>query len=214
MHTYRRICLSYIVRGKWKTCSDRQTEGDRQVNRQAVVRLLSVWGQYWPNTLVPSWRHQHSMRVCVCLASLRQATCPKHNVQECVHGCVIDLSGAIEMQTQSCCLFSQTAKSMWSGFEWRQYTLLSFNAFVCVGDPDGNPRRQSTVDHYRSNHSAAKRPLMIMLLLPWLQCTVPLHLHLERDMEKNRSISWEGTEEKQQMTGFFYFPVAFTQFFV
>lgn len=185
---------------------------DRQVDRQAVMRLLSVWVQYWPNTLLPPWRHQHSM--CVCLASLRQATCPKHNAQVCVHGCVclcacvIDLGGAMEVETQSCCLFSQTAKSMQSGFEWRQYTLLSSSAFVCVGDPARNPRRQSAVGHYSSNLSAATINDNVVVAVA-TNTLVPLHLHLEREGErggnKREHMMRKGEKKSRKHRYSFYF---------
>lgn len=144
--------------------------------------------------------------MCVCLASLRQATCPKQNVQVCVHGCVclcacvIDLGGAMEVETQSCCLFSQTAKSMQSGFEWRQYTLLSSSAFVCVGDPARNPRRQCAVGHYSSNISAATINDNVVVALA-TNTLVPLHLHWERGRERwrqARAYDEKGREEGKE----------------
>lgn len=118
--------------------------------------------------------------VCECLALLRQDTCPKHNA--CVCMCVIDLGGAMEVETQSCCIFSQTAKSMQSGFEWKEYTLLSPSVFVCVclWDPAGNPRRQSALSHYSSSVSVATINDNVVVAVA-TNTLVPLHLHLERE---------------------------------
>lgn len=147
------------------------------------------------------WRHsdkplvQNTTPKCVCMCHVF------------VWVCVIDLGGAMEVETQSC-LFSQTAKSMQSGFEWRQYTLLSSNVFVCVRDPAGNPRRQSAVGHYSSNLSAATINDNVVVAVA-TNTLVPLHLHLEREreIETNWSIWWErkGEEKSRKQRYSFYF---------
>lgn len=128
--------------------------------------------------------------MCVCVSGVTQTSHlsktqrPRVCVRLCVCwcACVIDLGGATEVETQSCCLLSQTAKSMQSGFEWRQYTLLSSTAFVCVGAPARNPRRQSAVGHYSSNLSAATINDNVVVAVA-TNTLVPLHLHLERERD-------------------------------
>ena len=99
----------------------------------------------------------------------------------CVRACVweSDLGGATEVETQSCCIFSQTAKSMQSGFEWKKCTRLSG---VCarLADPDGNPRRQSAVSHYSSSVSATTISDNVAVAVA-TNTLVPLHLHWERN---------------------------------
>lgn len=97
----------------------------------------------------------------------------------CVCVCVIDLGGATEVETQSCCIFSQTAKSMQSGFEWKKRTRLS-RPCARLSDPDGNPRRQSAVGHYSSSVSATTISDNVAVAVATNRL-VPLHLHWERN---------------------------------
>ena len=117
----------------------------------------------------------------------------------CVCVCVIDLGGAVEVETQSCCIFSQTAKSMQSGFEWKEYTLLPSDVlvWVCVWDPAGNPRRQSALGHYSSSVSAATINDNVVVALATNTRSTPFAFR-ERVIEKEYKTRAGGWKERQK----------------
>lgn len=162
---------------------------DRQAGGQTGSHLV-LWVQYWPNTLLPAWRHQHYVSLCVCVSAsgvTETGHLSENTVCARAYECVIDLGGAREVETQSCCIFSQTAKSMQSGFEWKEC--------VRVSEPAGSPRRQSAVGHYSSSVSTTTINDNVVVAVA-TNTLVPLHLHLEGGREEER-----GRGEEKGKTG-------------
>lgn len=150
------------------------------------VRLLSVWVQYWPTqyTAASLASPEHCVHVCAwvcvciweCLASLRQATCPKHTV------CVCDWFRWSHGGRRRVVAFSAKLQNQCK-MDLNERTTRCFHPmYLCVRlwDPAGNPRRQSALGHYSSSVSAATINDNVVVAVA-TNILVPFHLHLERD---------------------------------
>lgn len=163
------------------------------------MRVLSVWVQYWPNTLLPAWRHSISVCVFECV---------------CVHINVWRHSGKPLVQNTMCLCdwfrWSHGGRDRVVAFIFKlqnqckvdlnERTTHCFHpTYVCVCE------QQTTVGHYSSDVSVATLNDDVVVTVATNKLML-LHLHLERERERetvcvcvcirnrwlsNRVISWK-----------------------
>lgn len=176
---------------------ERQPGIERDSGRQAVMRLLSVWVQYWPNTLLPAWRHQHSVCVCLYTPGVTQTGHLSKTQYLCVCVPVCDWfrwsHGGRDTELLH---FQPNCKinAKWIGMKGVHAAFIQcVCACVRLSDPAGNPRRQSAVGHYSSSVSTTTINDNVVVAVA-TNTLVPLHLHWEREKRESKI----EREEKQK----------------